>query len=250
MVPLKPKSTDVALIYGRRPVIEWLQSRLSVRRLLIAETAKMPEELERLAQESGLKPQRVPAAQLARIARTDKHQGVAAEVELPPYSTVDDVLAVAERRREPPLIAVLDGVQDPHNLGAVLRTADAAAVHGIVIAKDQAAGISPAVVKASAGAAAFVPLVQETNISRFLQEMKKEGFWVTGTAEDGDREFYEADLKGPSILVLGSEGRGMRHLVREQCDFVVRIPMCGRVASLNISVAAALLFYEARRQRR
>lgn len=242
---------ETAWIHGRRPVMEWLESGLPVKVLLVARDAggKLPAEILRLAEQKRIPLRRAEARQLDLLAQTAKHQGVLAEVNLPPYSTPDDALARAKERNEPPLLAVLDGVQDPHNLGAVLRTADAAGVHGVVIPKDQAVGMTPAVLKASAGAAAFVPLVQETNLTRFLQELKKEGFWVTGTAEDGDRSFDKADFRGKTVIVLGSEGKGMRRLVREQCDFIVRIPMFGRVASLNVSVAAALLFYEARRQR-
>lgn len=239
-------------VHGRRPVVEWLESGLAVKQILVAREAagKPIEDILRLAQQRRVAVQQLDGRKLDQLAQTDKHQGVLAEVELPPYSTLDDILARAQERQEAPLIAVLDGVQDPHNLGAILRTADAAGVHGVVVPKDQAVGMTPAVVKTSAGAAAWMPLVQETNVARFLQEMKKEGFWITGTAEDGDREYHQVDFKGSSIIVLGGEGKGMRRLVREACDFIVRIPMAGRVASLNVSVAAGLLFYEARRQRK
>lgn len=240
-----------AYIYGRRPVLEWLESGLPVKALLVAQDAggKPLKEILHLAEQQRIPIRQVEARRLDLLAQTDKHQGILAETALPSYATLEDALARARERNEPPLLAVLDGVQDPHNLGAVLRTADAAGVHGVVIPKDQAVGLTPTVVKASAGAAAFTPLLQETNLTRFLQELKKEGFWVTGTAEDGDRPFDQADFRGKTVIVLGSEGKGMRRLVREQCDFIVRIPMFGRVASLNVSVAAALLFYEARRQR-
>lgn len=251
MKPQKRNDHNRTFIHGRRPIVEWLESGLAVKQILLArETAgKLPQEILRLAEKRAIPLKRLGAFQLDQLAQTDKHQGVLAEVELPPYSTVADILARAQERNEPPLIAVLDGVQDPHNLGAVLRTADAAGLHGVVIPKDQAVGMTPAAVKTSAGAAAWMPLVQETNLARFLQEMKKAGFWVTGTAEDGDRAYHQADFKGASIIVLGGEGKGMRRLVRESCDFVVRIPMCGQVSSLNVSVAAGLLFFEARRQR-
>jgi 23S rRNA (guanosine2251-2'-O)-methyltransferase len=179
----------------------------------------------------------------------DRHQGVAAQVEMPPYAEMDDLFHQAQKRKEAPFFALLDGVQDPQNLGAIIRSADGAGVHGSISPKDNAVGYTPAVLKASAGAAAYVPVVQVTNLVRTMNALKEAGLWLTGTDHTGDRFYTEIDYKGPLGIVMGSEGKGLRRLVLESCDFLAAIPMKGHVNSLNVSVASALMFFEARRQR-
>ncbi|HOY45904.1 MAG TPA: 23S rRNA (guanosine(2251)-2'-O)-methyltransferase RlmB [bacterium] len=238
-------------IYGRNPVLEWLRAGYPAEKLLVSRElgGVALQEISKLAAAGPIAVESLPRNELARVAGSDNHQGVAARVTLPDYVEVDDILATASGRNEPPLIALLDCIQDPHNFGAILRTAEGAGVHGVLIPKDNAAPMTPAVFKASAGAAAHVAVARITNLSRTMAELKEKGFWFTGADEEGSKLYTELDLRGPTGLVLGSEGKGLRRLVREECDFVARIPLRGKVSSLNVSVAAALLFFEARRQR-
>jgi len=239
------------IIWGRNPVLEWLESGLTTQKILLSREAsgQTIAEILKIADQKKIPIQRLHPAKLDQMAGTEKHQNIIAQVELPNYAELDDIYAVARQKGEPLLIGILDGVQDPHNLGAILRTADAAGVHGIIIPKDKAVGLTPTVIKSSAGAAALVPVVAITNLSRTIDELKENGVWLTGTTDDVSQSYIDADFKGASAIVLGSEGKGMRRLVREKCDFLVSIPMQGKISSLNVSVAAGLLFYEARRQR-
>lgn len=177
------------------------------------------------------------------------HQGIAAIAACKEYATLDDLFALAESRGEPPFFIVCDELEDPHNLGAVLRTAEAAGVHGVVIPKRRSAGLTATVYKASAGAVEYVPVARVANITEALREMKKRGVWVYGLDMDGET-WCAADLSGPAALVVGSEGHGIGRLVREQCDFILSLPMYGRINSLNASVACGIVLYEAARQRR
>ncbi|MDD4871264.1 MAG: 23S rRNA (guanosine(2251)-2'-O)-methyltransferase RlmB [Kiritimatiellae bacterium] len=244
-------SNNPELIYGRHPVRVWLDSELPVKRILIAtETqGQTLREIEEIAVKRGITVTRMTRTVLIKIVGHNMHQGVAAEVKMPAYVSIDDILKVAEKKNEPPLVCILDGIQDPQNFGAVIRTADGAGVHGIIVAKDRAVGLTPASFKASAGAAAHVPVAQVVNISRALEELKSKGLWITGAVEDAEVSYKKGDFKGPVGLVLGAEGIGIRRLVKEKCDFLVSVPMFGKINSLNVSVAAALLFYEARMQR-
>jgi 23S rRNA (guanosine2251-2'-O)-methyltransferase len=229
------------LIYGVRPVIEALRSER--REVFEVLDAAGNGEVAEVAAASGVSVRRVPHARIEDLTRGGAHQGVVARVGPYPYSDLDEILAAPD-----PLVAVLDGVTDPRNLGAVLRAADGAGASGVVIPKDRAAGVTAAAVKASAGASEHVPVARETNLRRAIDRMKEAGVWVYA-AEVGGTVYTELDLAGPVALVLGSEGRGVRRLVREGCDGALSIPMLGTVGSLNVSVAAALLLYEARRQR-
>ena len=159
------------------------------------------------------------------------------------------MLALAASRNEPPLIVVCDELSDPHNLGAILRSAECAGAHGVVIPKRRSVGLSPVVAKASAGAVEYIPVARVTNLTAALKELQSKGLWVYGTAADGETQLYSADLQGPSVIVIGNEGAGMSRLVRQTCDVLVRVPMKGRVSSLNASATAAILLYEALRQR-
>lgn len=239
------------LIWGRKPILEWLNSGLAVKTISLSRDAggSVISDILKIAEQKKIQIKRYHPARLDQMTGTDKHQNIVAEVELPSSAALADIYDIAQQRQEAPLIGMLDGVQDPHNLGAILRSADAAGVHGIIIPKDKAVGLTPIVLKASAGAAAWVPVVPVTNLSRTMEELKEQRFWLTGAVDDADRPYTEADLHGPTVIVLGSEGKGIRRLVREKCDFLIRIPMYGKVSSLNVSVAAGLLFFEARRQR-
>jgi 23S rRNA (guanosine2251-2'-O)-methyltransferase len=208
----------------------------------VLDVAKNTEIME-AADAAGVPVKNVPRAQIEELARGGAHQGVVARVAPYPYSDPGEILAVPD-----PLIVVLDSVTDPRNLGAVLRAVDGAGATGVVIPKDRAVGVTAAAVKASAGASEHVPVARETNLRRAIDWMKKAGVWVYAAEVEGTT-YTELDLSGPVALVLGSEGRGVRRLVREGCDGAVSIPMLGAVESLNVSAAAAVLLYEARRQR-
>ena len=191
----------------------------------------------------------VPKERLDQISETGKHQGVIAYAAAYEYAEVEDMLKAAEEKGEPPFLILLDGIEDPHNLGAIIRTANLAGAHGVIIPKRRSAGLTAVVAKTSAGAVSHVPVARVANLPALLKELKEAGVWVFGTAADGDRLLYDADLKGPAAIVIGSEGDGMGRLVAETCDFKVRIPMRGKLNSLNASAAAAILLYEAVRQR-
>jgi 23S rRNA (guanosine2251-2'-O)-methyltransferase len=229
------------IIYGVRPVIEALRSqRREVYEVLDASGSS---EVASEARKHGVVVKKTPRDRVDELARGGTHQGVVARVSPYPYSGLDEILAI-----EKPLVLVLDGVTDPHNLGAALRVADGAGASGVVIPKDKAVGVTAAAVKASAGASEHVRVARETNLRRAVDRMKKAGLWVYA-AETGGSSYASVDLAGPVGLVLGSEGRGVRRLVREECDGEMSIPMLGSIESLNVSVATAVLLYEARRQR-
>jgi 23S rRNA (guanosine2251-2'-O)-methyltransferase len=228
-------------IYGVRPVIEALRG--GRRKVLEVLDATGNAQVAQAAKAAGVPVQNVSQQRVAELAAGGVHQGIVARVAPYPYVELEDLLSTPV-----PLVVVLDGVTDPHNLGAVLRVADAAGASGVVIPKDRAAGVTAAAVKASAGASEHVPVARVTNLRRAVDQMQRAGLWVYA-AEVAGTPYGDLDLTGPAGLVLGSEGRGVRRLVREGCDGAISIPMLGAVGSLNVSVAAALLLYEARRQR-
>jgi 23S rRNA (guanosine2251-2'-O)-methyltransferase len=190
-----------------------------------------------------------PREQLDKLAGEARHQGVVALYEAPPMGNENDILGLVEAAGQEALVLVLDGVTDPHNLGACLRSAAAARVTAVIVPKDRAVGLTPVVRRASAGGADRVPLIAATNLARALRTLKDAGVWITGLAGDTDTSIYSIDMKGPVALVLGSEGEGMRRLTRETCDFVAKIPMPGTMESLNVSVATGVVLFEALRQR-
>ena len=222
-----------------------------VRRILLAggRDAGRLAELRSLAQRAGIQVSTADDATLDKLAEGERHQGVVAEV-LPragdPETQLEEALEAAGSA---PLLLVLDGVQDPHNLGACMRSADAAGVAAVIVPRDRAAGLTPVVRKVAAGAAETVPLVAVVNLARTLRDLKERGIWLVGTDDAADKTLYDADLKGPVALVMGSEGEGMRRLTRECCDQLVSIPMAGAVESLNVSVATGVVLFEAVRQR-
>ncbi|HEX2741650.1 MAG TPA: 23S rRNA (guanosine(2251)-2'-O)-methyltransferase RlmB [Rubrobacter sp.] len=228
-------------IYGIRPVVEALRS--GRRRVLEVLDAVGDREVAMAAGARGVVVKKFSRQRIEELTRGAVHQGVAARVEPYPYSGLEEILSTPE-----PLVLVLDGVTDPRNLGAVLRAADGAGASGVVVPKDRAVGVTAAAVKASAGASEHMRVARETNLKRAIDRMKQAGLWVYA-AGTGGTPYTELDLAGPVALVLGSEGRGVRRLVREACDGEVSIPMLGAVESLNVSVAAAVLLYEARRLR-
>jgi 23S rRNA (guanosine2251-2'-O)-methyltransferase len=210
--------------------------------------ARMRQFIER-AKEAGVRLIEADGLRLSKLAGSHGHQGVAARVSPVVLSkSLDDLLDQIEGH-EAPLILVLDGVTDPHNLGACLRVADGAGVHAVIAPKDHAVGINATVAKVASGAAETVPYFMVTNLARTLNELKERNIWVIGTSGDAPKTLYQVDLKGPVALVLGAEGPGMRQLTRKTCDELVSIPMCGGVESLNVSVASGVCLYEARRQR-
>ena len=227
------------IIYGVRPVVEALKGR----RRWVIEVLDASNNAEVRAVAGRVPVKNVSRDRVDELARGGVHQGVVARVESYPYSSLDEILAVSR-----PLVLVLDGVTDPRNLGAVLRAADGAGASGVVIPKDKAVGVTAAAVKASAGASEHVRVARVTNLRRAVDAMKRANVWVYA-AEAGGTVYGKLDIAGPTAFVLGSEGRGVRRLVREACDGTVSVPMLGAVSSLNVSVAAAVLAYEARRQR-
>jgi 23S rRNA (guanosine2251-2'-O)-methyltransferase len=207
-------------------------------------------DLARLAREHGAKVREAPRQRLDRLAGTDRHQGIVAVVADYPYRDLDDVLAIVGRAGEPVLLVVLDGILDPQNLGAIIRSAHALGAHAVVIPKDRAAGVTPAAAKASAGAVEHCPVARVTNLAQALERMKQAGVWTVATDAGADEDLQAVDLTVATALVLGSEESGVRPLVRRTCDRIVRIPMQGKVGSLNASASAAIALYEASRQRR
>ena len=197
----------------------------------------------------GICPEKTERKKLDRMADGKNHQGIVVEVELPAMRSEDALKQAVTNLSESAFYLVLDQVQDPHNLGACLRTADAVGVHGIIVTKDNAAGITPTVCKVASGAAETVPVYQVTNLARVLRWLKEQNIWVVGTAGEAEQTVYDIKLDMPLALVMGTEGVGMRHLTRQHCDFLVKIPMSGQVESLNVSVAAGVLMYEVFRQK-
>jgi len=239
-------------IIGINPVLEALKAGRPVQRLLVADQRKQDRDVQtilRLARECGAEVRFANREALNREAPGANHQGVIAIAAAKQYATLDDILAVPAQQGKVPLFLVLDGVEDPRNLGAILRTADAAGVHGVIIPERRATGLTETVAKTAAGAMEHVPVVKVVNIVNTLEGLKKAGVWVAGAEAGGETVYWDADFVRPTALVLGGEDRGVRRLVRERCDYLVSLPLLGRISSLNVSVAAGILLYEALRQR-
>ncbi len=240
------------LIEGRNAVIEALRAGKAIDKVYIArgETDATLRHIAAAARDKGVVVAEADRRKLDGMSRTHAHQGVIAVAAVQEYASVEEILQRAKDRGEAPLVVVCDELSDPHNLGAIIRTAEAAGAHGVIIPKRRSAGLTAIVAKTSAGAVSHLPVARVPNISAVLKDLKKEGLWVFGTATDGATLLYDADLKGAAAIVIGSEGDGMGRLVAEQCDFKVSIPMKGQMSSLNASAAAAVVLYEAVRQRR
>ena len=239
------------IIYGRNPIIEALEANHTMDKIFIQEGVRHTQIgiIRNLAKERGITYRFVDKRTLDRMTGGENHQGVAALAAAHPYAELSDILKRARDAGEPPFIIIAEGITDPHNLGSIIRTANAAGAHGIVIPKNRSVSLNSVVSKVSAGAVEYTPVARVTNIAQTLELLKKEGLWITGTAPDAEGLCYDSDLTGALGLVIGSEGEGMSRLVREHCDFLVKIPMLGRTESLNASVAAGILMYEAVRQR-
>ena len=239
------------IIYGKNPVQEALTSDQPINKIYITKTKRMPyfSKLFQSARNRGIPVREVDKNKLREMAGTDGHQGVVAVISQISYSEIEDIFQRASEAKESPLIAILDEIQDPHNLGAIIRSAEAFGFHGIIIPKDRSVGVTEVVAKTSAGAVSFIPIVRVVNLARAIDELKGAGVWIAGAEQDVKTSFYQMDLKCSLGVVIGSEGKGLRPLIKKKCDFLLKIPMLGKVNSLNASVAAAILFCEARKQR-
>ena len=239
------------LIEGRNAVIEALRAGTAIDKIYLqkGETDKTLGHIASRARAAGTVVVEADRRKLDAMSRTHAHQGVIALASVREYVSVESILNAAREKGEAPLLVVCDEISDPHNLGAIIRTAYCAGAHGVIIPKRRSAGLTSVVAKTSAGAVSYLPVARVPNLPALLKDLKDQGVWVFGTAAGGTTDLYHADLKGPAAIVIGSEGEGMSRLVSEACDFKVSIPMHGRISSLNASNAAAILLYEAVRQR-
>ena len=242
--PMPPREEEMEsnLLVGRNPIREALRAGRDIEKLLVArgELIGSAREIVAMAKDSKIIVQEVARERLDAMA--PNHQGLIAVASAYSYKTVDDMLALAEERGEAPLLVILDGVTDPHNLGAIIRSAECAGAHGVIIPERRAVGLTPSAVKASAGAVEYLPVAKETNITRTIERLKKEGVWVYGAAMNGE-DYRKVDFSGAAAIVIGSEGEGISRLVQESCDKLVSLPMKGHIDSLNASVAAGVLLY-------
>lgn len=236
------------IIYGRNPVIEALRAGRSINKILIQQGASRTGDLIGLAKAKKVPVQEVDKRVLDKLTQGN-HQGIVAMVAMREYVEIEEILARAKNNGEDPFVLILDEIEDPHNLGAILRTADAVGAHGVVIPKRRAVGITSTVVKASAGAAEYVPVCRVTNLVQTLNFLKEQRCWIVGADASAKEVLWSSSLQGPLGVVIGSEGKGISRLVKENCDFLVKLPMKGKIGSLNASVAAAVLSYEVVRQR-
>ncbi|TCP52309.1 23S rRNA (guanosine2251-2'-O)-methyltransferase [Tumebacillus sp. BK434] len=237
-------------VEGRHPVMEALRSGREINKILVAEGAQGSiTELLGKARAKNIIIQSVPRAKLDQIAEGRNHQGIIAYIAAKEYVELDVIVAAANNSPRPGLIVVLDEIEDPHNLGSILRTADGVGAHGVIIPKRRAVPLTATVAKASAGAIEHVPVARVANISQTIEQLKKDGYWVVGTDVDGENMYHQVEMTGPTVLVIGNEGKGLGEVVKKRCDYLVRLPMIGQVQSLNAGVATGILLYEVLRQR-
>ncbi len=239
-------------LFGINAVIEALRSNRPVERLLIAEKRKMDRdvlEIVRLARTKGIEVRTTSREELNHEAPNSLHQGIVAIASARQYVPFDDILEIPTRKGQAALLLILDGVEDPRNFGAILRTAEAIGVHGVIIPQRRAVGLTETVAKAAAGALEYVPVAKVVNIVNAIEAIKKEGVWVVGAEAGGETSYWDIDFVRPTALVMGGEGKGVRRLVKEHCDSLVSLPLLGHLSSLNVSVAAGVLLYEVLRQR-
>ena len=238
-------------IEGRNSVLELLESDRDINKILIAKGEKHGSinKIITIAKQRKIIIAEVERQKLNAISETNNHQGVIAIVPPFNYSSVEDILNEAKEKNEDPFILILDGIEDPHNLGSIIRTAETAGVHGVIIPKRRAASVNATVSKSSAGAVEHVKIARVNNINETIKYLKEEGLWICGTDGDAKDYYYNQNLKGALAIVIGSEGFGMSRLVKENCDFLVKIPMKGKITSLNASVSAGIVVYEAVKQR-
>jgi 23S rRNA (guanosine2251-2'-O)-methyltransferase len=240
------------VIEGRNPVLEALRSGRPISKILLARNAErhgVIGEIIHLSHTRNIPLEHVDRQAIDRLSTTIVNQGVLALTAAKEYLVLDELLNIPKQKTQPALLVILDGVEDPHNLGAILRTADATGVHGVIVREKRAVGLTPAVEKASAGAIEYVPVARVTNISRTIETLKEKNIWVVGIDQSSKVNYTQVDYKPPTAIVVGGEGQGISDLVLKNCDFVVSIPMTGRITSLNASVAAAVMLYEVVRQR-
>ncbi|MCR5775779.1 MAG: 23S rRNA (guanosine(2251)-2'-O)-methyltransferase RlmB [Lachnospiraceae bacterium] len=247
---MENKAAESGQIEGRNEVIEAFRSGKTIERVYILDGSHdgKLDTIRREAKKAGIRADFVDRKRLDSMSLTGNHQGVIAKAASYGYAEVDDILERASEKGEAPFIFLLDGIEDPHNLGAMIRTADLAGAHGVIIPRDRAVGLTATVARASAGAINYVPVAKVTNLSRTMEDLKKRGMWFAGADMDGAL-MYDCDLTGPMGLVIGAEGTGLSRLVKEKCDHVVRIPTSGNIDSLNASVACGVLAFEIVRQR-
>jgi 23S rRNA (guanosine2251-2'-O)-methyltransferase len=240
------------IIEGRNPVIEALKSGRPLNKILLVSNIGQHSaiaEILYLAQGKGIPIEYVPKDTIDRLSTTAAHQGVIAYVAVKEYITLKDLLTISKERSEPPLYCLLDGIEDPQNLGAIIRTAEAAGIHGVIIRSRRAAGLTATVAKASAGAVEYMPIARVANVAQALEDLKKSNVWVIGIDPAGNIDYSQVDFNLPTAIVIGSEGKGLSDLVKKRCDYLASIPMRGKITSLNASIAAAIVMYEAFRQR-
>lgn len=239
-------------IAGKHSVLEALRSGRTINKIWVAESAQkqLTAPIVAAAKSAGIVVQFVDKRKLDQMAENMQHQGVVAQVAPYEYATVEDLLARAKDKGEAPFLLILDEIEDPHNLGSILRTADCTGVHGVIIPKRRSAGITATVSKTSAGAVEYVPVARVTNIAQTIEELKEAGVWVSGADVAAKQSMYQSDFKIPTAIVIGNEAKGMGRLIKERCDFLIQLPMFGEINSLNASVAASVLMYEVVRQRR
>ncbi len=237
-------------IVGRNPVLEVLKSEKEIEKLFVirGELKGSINKIIGIAKDRNIIIQEVNRNKLDQISEGSAHQGVAALVTSYIYSSIDDILEKAKESNRPPFLLILDGIEDPHNLGAIIRTAECGGVHGIIIPKRRSAHVTQTVYKSSAGAVEHMLIAKVNNISDTIDELKGKGLWIYGADMDGQDYYFNTELNGPIALVIGSEGKGMSRLVKEKCDFLLKIPMFGRITSLNASNATSILIYEVVRQ--
>jgi len=240
------------IIEGRNPVVEALRSGRPISKILLAKNIQRHSiiaEIIHLAQINAIPVEYVERTFIERQSETGSNQGIIALTAAREYAELDELLAIPESRKETPFFIILDGVEDPHNLGAILRTAEASGVHGVIIREKRAVGLTPAVEKASAGAVEYVSVARVTNVSQTIETLKRENIWVVGIDQAGTTNYTQIDYKPATAIVVGGEGKGLSDLVKTHCDFLASIPMKGKISSLNASVAAAVVMYEVVRQR-
>lgn len=237
------------IIEGRNPVVEAIKSGRDFDRICFASGDKTLQRIINMAKDRRIPIDFVDRSRLDSISETKAHQGVVGFAAAHNFATVEDILEKAKNKNEPPFIVILDGLSDPHNLGSILRTANAAGVHGVIIPKRRSVGLNSTVAKISAGAIEYTPVARVSNIAQTIDNLKKNGVWVYGTAFEGASVYNKTDLKGSIALVIGNEGEGISRIVLEKCDGLVKIPMMGEIQSLNASVAAGILLYEILNQR-
>ncbi|RAK16724.1 23S rRNA (guanosine2251-2'-O)-methyltransferase [Anoxybacillus vitaminiphilus] len=237
-------------IIGKNPVVEALKSERDINKIWISETSQRGtmQQIIQLAKQKGVVVQYVPKKKMDQIVEGN-HQGVIAQVASYKYYDIDELFRRANEKNEQPFFLILDELEDPHNLGSIIRTADAAGAHGIIIPKRRSVGLTATVAKASTGAIEYIPVARVTNLARTIDELKERGIWIVGTDAQGSDDYRSLDGTLPLALVIGSEGKGIGRLILEKCDFLIRLPMKGKVTSLNASVAAGLLMYEVYRKR-